>query len=208
MFINTRYGQFQLFFFGLMINCTFVFGQTKSFSDHYFKIKSQTESLKTYQILVQAHGKVKPFTSNELISNEILITFPFLNSKKLVKDQPSFIVRIILDSSQSKVDYWFKERKGEYDYYTVAVSYDLSFRLAFETQTARLATIPLSSLKHYERSFVYSYYQPIGIEQRPWERLQGQKTIQQDTEQLETNLKMAAFIGEFNELLIGFRNGH
>src|SRR5262245_2837866 len=93
--------------------------QDKTFTDYYFEAKSLADSLKTYQILVEAHGETHPFVSNEYVKNEIARSFNFLNLKKPVIENPDFVIKIIVSDVKADVDYIYKGRPGDNDNYEI-----------------------------------------------------------------------------------------
>ena len=66
-----------LFFIAFMAFGFVTFAQKKSYTDYYFEAKTLTDTLKTYQILIQAHGETFPFISNEYVKNEVAKSFNF-----------------------------------------------------------------------------------------------------------------------------------
>jgi len=79
--------------------------QKKSYTDYYFEAKTLVDSLKTYQILIQAHGETYPFISNEYVKNEVVRSFNFLNIKNPADKDPGFIITIIVSDVNANVDW-------------------------------------------------------------------------------------------------------
>lgn len=180
--------------------------QKRSYTDYYFEAKTLTDTLKTYQILIQAHGETYPFISNEYVKNEVAKSFNFLNIKSPVDKDPDFVIKIIVSDVSANVDYAYN---GNNNTYEVILIYDVSFALSFETNEKSVVLIPLCTKKHYEKRFPYSNK---SLEFNPDEnkyqikRPDENKPIGKYVEELEVFLNTKAnFIMDFNEVLVKFR---
>ena len=141
-----------LFFIAFMAFGFVTFAQKKSYTDYYFEAKTLTDTLKTYQILIQAHGETFPFISNEYVKNEVAKSFNFLNIKKPVEKDPDFVIKIIVSDVNADVDYTYKENNT----YDIIWVYVVSFALSFEKNEKSIVFIPLCTKKHFEKRFPYS----------------------------------------------------
>jgi hypothetical protein len=182
------------------------FAQKKSYTDYYFEAKTLADTLKTYQILIQAHGETYPFVSNEYVKNEVTRSFNFLNIKKLIDTDPDFVIKIIVSDINANVDYAYN---GNNNTYEVIWVYDVSFALSFETNEKAVVSIPLCTKKHYEKRFPYSNK---SLEFNPDEnkyqikRPEENMPIGKYVDELEVVLNTKAnFIMDFNEVLVKFR---
>jgi hypothetical protein len=180
--------------------------QKKSYTDYYFEAKTLTDTLKTYQILIQAHGETYPFISNEYVKNEVAKSFNFLNVKKPVDKDPDFLIKIVVSDVNADVDYAYN---GNSKTYEVILIYDVSFALSFETNETSVVFIPLCTKKHYEKRFPYSNK---SLEFNPDEnkyqikRPEENMPIGKYVDELEVVLNTKAnFIMDFNEVLVAFR---
>jgi hypothetical protein len=182
------------------------YGQKKSFTDYYFEAKTLTDTLKTYQILIQAHRETYPFISNEYVKNEVAKSFNFLNIKSPIDMDPDFVIKIIVSDIKANVDYAYN---GNNNTYEVILIYDVSFALSFETNKKSVVYIPLCTKKHYEKRFPYSNksleFDPDENKyqiKRPEENMPIGKYV----DELEVILNTKAnFIMDFNEVLVKFR---
>ena len=196
-------------FFICFVWCLSAKAQRKSYTDYYFEAKALTDSLKTYQILIQAHGNTYPFISNQFVKNEVARSFNFLNIKKPVDTNPDFVIKIIVSDVRADVDYMHKGKGHDYDIYDILLNYDVSFALLFEVKEKDSVYIPLCTKKHFQTRQTYSRrnndFDPQGNRftlAKPDEN----KTIGKYVEDLEESLNTrGAFITEFNEVLVKFR---
>ena len=129
--------------------------QKKSYTDYYFEAKTLTDTLNTYQVLIQAHGETFPFVSNDYVKNEVAKSFNFLNIKKAVDKDPDFIIKIVVSDVNADVDYAYTGKKNEYETYEIILIYDVSFALSFEVNKKSVVFIPLCTKKHYEKRSSY-----------------------------------------------------
>jgi len=180
--------------------------QKKSYTDYYFEAKTLTDTLKKYQILIQAHGKTYPFISNEYVKNEVAKSFNFLNVKSSIDKDPDFVIKMIVSDVSANVDYAYN---GNNNTYEVILNYDVSFALSFETKEKSVVYIPLCTKKHYEKRFPYSNK---SLEFNPDEnkyqikRPEENMPIGKYVDELEVFLNTKAnFIMDFNEVLVKFR---
>jgi len=180
--------------------------QKKSYTDYYFEAKTLTDTLKKYQILIQAHGKTYPFISNEYVKNEVAKSFNFLNIKSSIDKDPDFVIKMIVSDVSANVDYAYN---GNNNTYEVILNYDVSFALSFETKEKSVVYIPLCTKKHYEKRFPYSNK---SLEFNPDEnkyqikRPEENMPIGKYVDELEVFLNTKAnFIMDFNEVLVRFR---
>ena len=180
--------------------------QKKSYTDYYFEAKTLTDTLKKYQILIQAHGKTYPFISNEYVKNEVAKSFNFLNIKSSIDKDPDFVIKMIVSDVSANVDYAYN---GNNNTYEVILNYDVSFALSFETKEKSVVYIPLCTKKHYEKRFPYSNK---SLEFNPDEnkyqikRPEENMPIGKYVDELEVFLNTKAnFIMDFNEVLVKFR---
>ena len=180
--------------------------QKKSYTDYYFEAKTLTDTLKKYQILIQAHGKTYPFISNEYVKNEVAKSFNFLNVKSSIDKDPDFVIKMIVSDVSANVDYAYN---GNNNTYEVILNYDVSFALSFETKEKSVVYIPLCTKKHYEKRFPYSNK---SLEFNPDEnkyqikRPEENMPIGKYVDELEVFLNTKAnFIMDFNEVLVRFR---
>ena len=180
--------------------------QKKSYTDYYFEAKTLTDTLKKYQILIQAHGKTYPFISNEYVKNEVAKSFNFLNVKSSIDKDPEFVIKMIVSDVSANVDYAYN---GNNNTYEVILNYDVSFALSFETKEKSVVYIPLCTKKHYEKRFPYSNK---SLEFNPDEnkyqikRPEENMPIGKYVDELEVFLNTKAnFIMDFNEVLVKFR---
>lgn len=180
--------------------------QEKSYTDYYFEAKTLTDTLKTYQILIQAHGKIYPFISNEYVKNEVAKSFNFLNIKSPVDKDPDFVIKIIVKDINANVDYAYN---GNNNTYEVIWIYDVSFALSFEMNEKPVVFIPLCTKKHYEKRFPYSNK---SLEFSPEENKYQIKKPEENmpigkyVDELEVLLNTKAnFIMDFNDVLVAFR---
>jgi hypothetical protein len=180
--------------------------QKRSYTDYYFEAKTLTDTLKTYQILIQAHRETYPFISNEYVKNEVAKSFNFLNIKTRIDKDPDFVIKIIVSDIKATVDYAYN---GNNNTYEVILIYDVSFALSFETNEKSVVFIPLCTKKHYEKRFPYSNksleFDPDENKyqiKRPEENMPIGKYV----DELEVILNTKAnFIMDFNEVLVKFR---
>ena len=180
--------------------------QKKSYTDYFFEAKTLTDTLKKYQILIQAHGKTYPFISNEYVKNEVAKSFNFLNVKSSIDKDPDFVIKMIVSDVSANVDYAYN---GNNNTYEVILNYDVSFALSFETKEKSVVYIPLCTKKHYEKRFPYSNK---SLEFNPDEnkyqikRPEENMPIGKYVDELEAFLNTKAnFIMDFNEVLVRFR---
>jgi len=180
--------------------------QKKSYTDYYFEAKTLTDSLKTYQVLIQAHGETYPFISNEYVKNEVAKSFNFLNIKNPIDKDPDFVIKIIVSDIKANVDYAYN---GNNNTYEVILIYDVSFALSFETNKKSVVFIPLCTKKHYEKRFPYSNK---SLEFDPDENKYQIKKPEENmpigkyVDELEVLLNTKAnFIMDFNDVLVAFR---
>jgi hypothetical protein len=186
--------------------------QKRSYTDYYFEAKTLVDSLRTYQILIQAHGETYPFISNEYVKNEVLKSFNFLNIKKTVDTIPDFVIKIIVSDVDADVDYGYKGKVGDNDTYQITLTYDVSFALSFEVNEKPVVFIPLCTKKHYEKSHNYSRqsseYNP-NIKDRLFYQIPKpgeNKPVGQYVDEWKVFLNTKAnFIMDFNEVLVKFR---
>ena len=129
-FMNKSSIRSNLFLFVFTIVGLTTSAQKKSYTDYYFEAKTLTDSLKTYQVLIQAHGETYPFISNEYVKNEVAKSFNFLNIKNPIDKDPDFVIKIIVSDIKANVDYAYN---GNNNTYEVILIYDVSFALSFET---------------------------------------------------------------------------
>jgi hypothetical protein len=180
--------------------------QKKSYTDYYFEAKTLVDSLKTYQIIIQAHGETYPFISNEYVKNEVAKSFNFLNIKNPVDKDPDFIIKIIVSDVNANVDYAYN---GNNKTYEVILVYDVSFAVSFETNEKAVVFIPLCTKKHYEKRFPYSNKSSeFNPDENKYQIKQPDesKPIGKYVEELEDFLNAKAnFIMDFNEVLVRFR---
>src|SRR6187401_1130360 len=132
-----------LFLFAFTVLGFTTFAQKKSYTDYYFEAKTLVDSLKTYQILIQAHGETYPFVSNEYVKNEVAKSFNFLNIKKAVDKDPDFIIKIVISDVKADVDYAYTGKKNDYETYEIILIYDVSFALSIEVNEKPVVLIPL-----------------------------------------------------------------
>jgi len=195
---------FVFIFFGFTTNA-----QNKSFTDYYFEAKALADTLKTYQILIQAHGETYPFVSNEYIKNEVAKSFNFLNIKKPVKKDPDFVIKIIVSDVNADADYTYKGKDNDNDRYEILWIYDVSFALSFEVDEKPIVFIPLCTKKHYEKRFPYSSKNSeFNPDENKYQikRPDENKPIGKYVDELEVLLNTKAnFIMDFNEVLVAFR---
>jgi|SRR6187401_2562147 len=195
-----------LFLFAFTVLGFTTFAQKKSYTDYYFEAKTLVDSLKTYQILIQAHGETYPFVSNEYVKNEVARSFNFLTIKSPVDKNPHFVIKIIVSEISANVDYAYN---GNTNTYEVIWVYDVSFALSFEVDERSNVSIPLCTKKHYEKRFPYSRksseFNP-NAKKFPITGPEENKPIGQYVEELEVLLNTKAnFIGDFNDVLVAFR---
>jgi hypothetical protein len=187
--------------------------QKKSYTDYYFEAKTLVNSLKKYQILIQAHGETYPFISNEYVKNEVSKSFNFLNSKKPVDKDPDFTIKIIVSDVSANVDYAYL---GDNNTFEVICIYNVSFALSFETNGKAVVCIPLCTKKHYEKRFPFSSinfpYSGKSLEFNPKENRypitagKNKPNIDKYVDELEVLLNTKVnFIIEFNDVLVAFR---
>jgi len=187
--------------------------QKKSYTDYYFEAKTLVDSLKTYQVLIQAHGETYPFISNEYVKNEVLKSFNFLNIKKPVNKDPDFAIKIIVSDVSANVDYAYI---GDNNSFEVICIYNVSFSLSFETNGKAVVFIPLCTKKHYEKRFQFSGinfpYSGKSLEFNPEENRypivpgKNKPNIDKYVEEMEVLLNTKVnFIIEFNDVLVAFR---
>jgi hypothetical protein len=195
-----------LFFIAFMAFGFVTFAQKKSYTDYYFEAKTLTDTLKTYQILIQAHGETFPFISNEYVKNEVAKSFNFLNIKKPVEKDPDFVIKIIVSDVNADVDYTYKENNT----YDIIWVYVVSFALSFEKNEKSIVFIPLCTKKHFEKRFPYS--EGKSPEFDPQEnRFQitkpnETKPVGKYVDELNVLLNTkATFIPDFNDVLVAFR---
>jgi len=196
-------------FFISFILCLSATAQHKAYTDYYFEAKALTDSLKTYQILIQAHGATFPFISNQYVKNEVARSFNFLNIKKPVDKDPDFVIKIIVSDVSAKVDYTDKGKVHEFNYYDIILNYDVSFALSFQVNEKDSVYIPLVTKKHYHTRQTYSQrhtdYDPKAGRftlAKPDENKPIWKYVADLEESMNTR---GTFIREFNEVLIKFR---
>lgn len=196
-------------FFISFLLCFSAKAQHKSYTDYYFEAKALTDSLKTYQILIQARGETFPFVSNEYVKNEVARSFNFLNIKKPVDKDPDFVIKIIVSDVSAKVEYVDKGKVYEFNTYDIILNYDVSFAMSFEVGEKDSVYIPLVTKKHYHTRQTYSQrnteYDPKAGRftlAKPDENKPIWKYVADLEESLNTR---ATFIREFNEVLIKFR---
>ena len=186
------------------------YAQKKSYTDYYFEAKALTDTLKTYQILVQAHGETYPFISNEYVKNEVAKSFNFLNIKTPVDTNPDFVIKILVSDVNAKADYAYKGKINDYDTYEIIVIYDVSFALSFEVDGNSVVHIPLTTKKHYEKRHNYTRkntdFNPKADRFAQIPRPEENKPIHQhvDDWQVYLNTK-ASYIVDFNNELVKFR---
>ena len=186
--------------------------QKKSYTDYYFEAKTSVDTLKTYQILIQAHGETYPFISNEYVKNEVAKSFNFLNIKKLVDKDPDFVIKIIVSDVNADADYAYIGKSNENDKYEIILNYDVSFALSFETNETPLVFIPLCTKKHFEKRYPYyrksSEFDP-NIKDRLFQQIpkpEENKPVGQYVDEWKVFLNTKAnFIMDFNEVLVRFR---
>ena len=183
--------------------------QDSSFTDYYFQAKKVTDSLKTYQILIEAHGRTFPFVSNQYVKNEVARSFNFLNLKKPVEKDPDFFIKIIVSDVNADVDYTFREKLNENDVYNLIVNYDVSFALSFEVLEKDTVHIPICTKKHHSKRYTYTRRNP-DFDPKAGRfsiaRPDDQKPVDQYADQIKESLnKEGVFILDFNEALIKFR---
>jgi len=196
----------KLFLFVFILPGFTIYAQNKSFTDYYFEAKTFVDILKTYQILIQAHGESYPFISNEYIKNEVAKSFNFLNVKEPVKKDPDFVIKIIVSDVSADVDYAYN---GNNNTYEVIWIYNVSFALSFETNEKSVVFIPLCTKKHYEKRFPYSNKSSeFNPDENKYQikRPDENKPIGKYVDELEVLLNTKAnFIMNFNEVLVAFR---
>jgi len=196
----------KLFLFVFILPGFTIYAQNKSFTDYYFEAKTFVDSLKTYQILIQAHGESYPFISNEYVKNEVAKSFNFLNIKEPVKKDPDFVIKIIVSDVSADVDYAYN---GNNNTYEVIWIYNVSFALSFETNEKSVVFIPLCTKKHYEKRFPYSNKSSeFNPDENKYQikRPDENKPIGKYVDELEVLLNTKAnFIMDFNEVLVAFR---
>ena len=182
--------------------------QNKTFTDYYFNAKTLTDSLKTYQVLVQAHGETHPFISNEYIKNEVARSFNFLNVKKPVTGNPDFVIKIIVSDVTADVNYSYKGLSGDNDNYDIIWIYDVSFALSFESVN-KTVYIPICTKKHFERTFPYSRRNSVSsasLERYQTQYPEQHKPVGQYVDELKESLNTkGVFLIDFNEELTKFR---
>src|SRR6187200_2400405 len=125
--MNRAFARSNLFLVAFMLLCFITSAQKKSYTDYYFEAKTLVDTLRTYQILIQAHDETYPFISNEYVKNEVAKSFNFLNIKKPVDKDPDFVIKIIVSDVNADVDYTYK---GDNNTYEVIWIYDVSFALS------------------------------------------------------------------------------
>ena len=196
-------------FFICFVLCLSIKAQRKSYTDYYFEAKKLTDSLKTYQVLIQARGETFPFVSNEYVKNEVARSFNFLNIKKPVDNDPDFVIKIIVSDVSANVDYLDKGRVYDYDMYDILLDYEVSFALSFEVNEKDSVYIPLVTKKHYQTKQTYSRrstdYDPKAGRftlAKPDESKPVGNYVADLEESLNTK---SVFIREFNEVLVKFR---
>ncbi len=197
-----------IFFISVLL-CISAKAQHKAYTDYYFEAKALTDNLKTYQILIQAHGETFPFISNEYVKNEVARSFNFLNIKKRVDKNPDFVIKIIVSDVSAKVEYVDKGKVYEFNTYDIVLNYDVSFALSFEVNEKDSIYIPLVTKKHYHTRQNYSQrntdYNPKAGRftlATPDENKPIWKYVADLEESMNTR---GTFIREFNEVLIKFR---
>lgn len=183
--------------------------QKKSYTDYYFEAKTLTDTLTTYQILIQAHGETYPFISNEYVKNEVAKSFNFLNIKNPVGKDPDFVIKIVVRDIIADVDYTYKGKDNDNDRYEILWIYDVSFALSFEVHEKSIVLIPLCTKKHYEKRFPYSRksseFNP-NSKKFPITPPEENKPIDQYVEEMKVLLNTKAnFITDFNDVLVAFR---
>jgi len=195
-----------LFLFAFTMFGFTISAQKKSYTDYYFEAKTLVDTLDTYQILIQAHGETYPFISNEYVKNEVAKSFNFLNIKKPVDKDPDFVIKIIVSDVNADVDYTYK---GDNNTYEVIWIYDVSFALSFETNEKSVVFIPLCTKKHFEKRFPYSNKSSeFNPDENKYQIKKPEeiKPIGKYVDELKILLNTkAAFIMDFNEVLVKFR---
>jgi len=207
--MNKASARSTLFLFAFTILGFTTSAQKKSYTDYYFEAKTLTDTLKTYQILIQAHGETYPFISNEYVKNEVAKSFNFLNIKSPVDKDPDFIIKIVIRDINADVDYTYKGKDNDKDRYEIVWIYDVSFALSFETKEKSVVFIPLCTKKHYEKRFPYSRksseFNP-NSKKFPITSPEENKPVDQYVEELKVLLNTKAnFITDFNDVLVAFR---
>jgi hypothetical protein len=184
--------------------------QKKSYTDYYFEAKKLTDSLKTYKILIQAHGETYPFVSNGYVKNEVAKSFNFLNIKNPVDTNPDFVIKIVVSDVKANADYAYTGKANENETYEIILIYDVSFALSFETNEKPVVFIPLCTKKHYEKRLPYfrksSEYDPKADRFQQIPKPEENKPVSQYADEWEIFLNTrSSFINDFNEVLVKFR---
>ena len=208
-FMNETSVRSNLFLLAFILLGLTTSAQKKSYTDYYFEAKTLVDSLKTYQILIQAHGETYPFISNEYVKNEVAKSFNFLNIKSPVDKDPDFVIKIVVSDINADVDYTYKGKDNDNDRYEILWIYDVSFALSFEVHEKSIVLIPLCTNKHYEKRFPYSRksseFNP-NSKKFPITAPEENKPIDQYVGELKVLLNTKAnFIMDFNEVLVKFR---
>ena len=204
--MNRAFARSNLFLVAFMLLCFITSAQKKSYTDYYFEAKTLVDTLRTYQILIQAHRETYPFVSNEYVKNEIARSFNFLNIKTPVDKDPHFVIKIIVSDVNANADYAYN---GNNKTYEVILVYDVSFAVSFETNEKSVVFIPLCTKKHFEKRFPYSNKSSeFNPDENKYQIKQPDesKPIGKYVEELELFLNARAnFITDFNEVLVRFR---
>ena len=182
--------------------------QHKSFTDYYFEAKAIADSLKTYEILIEARDTTFPFRSNEYVKNEVGKTFNFLHTKKRVHTDPDFVIKIIVSDVAADVDYAYMGKNLDQDVYEMKLSYDVSFALSFEAIGKTSVYIPICTKKHYTKKYKYNLQNTDfnnSSNHNPIKTGDQKMPVHKYAERLETSLDKSVFIYEFNEELVRFR---
>jgi len=210
-FVNKTSMRRNILLFVFVVPGITTIGQKKSFTDYYFEAKALTDSLKTYQILIEAHGETYPFVSDGYVKNEVAKSFNFLNIKNTVDKDPDFIIKIIVSDVNADADYAYMGKSIENDTYEIILNYDVSFSLSFEVNGKPVVLIPLCTKKHFERRQHYSrksseFNPNIKDRFQQIPKPEENKPVGQYVDEWEIFLNTkASFIMDFNEVLVKFR---
>ena len=199
-----------LLFFVFVVPGITTYGQMKSFTDYYFEAKAFTDSLRTYQILIEAHGETYPFVSTGPVKNEVAKSFNFLNIKKPVDKDPDFVIKIVVSDVNADANYAYTGKSNENDTYEITLIYDVSFALSFETNEKPVVFIPICTKKHFEQRFRYSRksseYDPKANKFQQIPKPEENKPVGQYVDEWKVFLNTkSSFIMDFNEVLVKFR---